>query len=238
MKLSGKKVVVTGAAKNIGRGIALALAKEGADVIISYRVDEKEARNTVNEIKKLGGNCECLQADFSQRAGIEKFHQEAQKRLLQIDLLVNNAADYDTRSFLELDADTFDRLLKVGVSAPMLLTQLTAKHMIQHGIQGSIINITSISGNRPYPNRVAHSTAKAALNMFTQACALDLAVYGIRVNAIAPGKIVDRETPDEEIPLNRTGTPADVAAAVIYLATHAWVTGQILIVDGGQSLSF
>lgn len=128
----------------------------------------------------------------------------------------------------------------------MLLTQWAAKHMIHNKIAGNILNISSISGSRPYPHRVAPATAKAALNMLTQGTALDLAAHNIRVNAIAPGTTpYDEATRHEHsvlqgIPLKRAGTPQDHAKAAIFLVSDdaSWITGQILTVDGGQSLSF
>ena len=159
---------------------------------------------------------------------------------------MNNAAAYDTSHFLDLSVEKFEYLFKAGVMAPMILTQLAAKHMIQEKIAGKIINISSISGNRPYPNRVAHSTAKGALNMLTQSTALELAPYHFRVNAIAPGSTpydeatIFESSVKEGIPLQRAGLPGDQARAALYLASDesSWVTGQILTVDGGQSLSF
>lgn len=130
--------------------------------------------------------------------------------------------------------------------APTLLTQLVAKHMIKEEISGRIINVSAISGLRPYPNRVAHSTAKSALNMLTQSTALELAPYNIRVNAIVPGatpydeSIIYDNTAAKGIPLKRAGTPRDQANGAVYLASDesSWVTGHMLVVDGGQSLSF
>ncbi len=122
------------------------------------------------------------------------------------------------------------------------MTQLTAKDMIAHKKNGAIINISSISGLRPYPNRVAHSAAKAALNMLTKSTALELAPYGIRVNAIAPGGIPYEEStePTAENPLGRYGRPDDIANAALFLAgdDSSWMTGQIMVIDGGHSLSF
>jgi NAD(P)-dependent dehydrogenase (short-subunit alcohol dehydrogenase family) len=240
MKLLNKKVIVTGANKSIGRSIAIACAKEGADVVISYRTDAKGAQETVETIKNLGRSSKAIHGDFIEGTNIEDFFSQALEFLGHVDILVNNAAGYDTTPFLELNVEKLEYLHKIGVMAPMLLTQLAAKNMIKEKIAGKVINISSISGNRPYPHRVAHSTAKSALNMLTQSTALELAPYNIRVNAITPGITLDDETSMEEIPLKRAGTPQNQADAVIYLASDesSWVTGHILIVDGGQSLSY
>ncbi len=242
MKLLGKKAIVTGANRSIGKAIAIAFAKEGADVVISYRSDKTGAETTVEAIKQLGRLGQCFFADFSTSEGVKHFFQQANEYLGRVDILVNNAGGYDKTAFLDLDIDKFESVLKVSLSAPMLLTQLAALNMIHSSIAGVIINISSISGNRPYPNRVAHSTAKAALNMLTQATALELAKHNIRVNAIAPGSTPYEEdvTSHFEIPLKRMGKPLDQATAAIFLASEesSWMTGQILTIDGGQSLSF
>lgn len=246
MKLLNKKAIVTGASKSIGRAIALAFAEEGADVVVSYRSDEKGGIETAKAIRNKGRLSKAFHADFIETVAIEHFFKQAVDFLGHIDILVNNAAGYDTSGFLNLNVEKFEYLLKAGVVAPMLLTQLAAKHMMENEISGNIINISSISGNRPYPNRAAHSTAKSALNMLTQSTALELAPYNIRVNAITPGATPYDESSVYEtsvmkgIPLGRAGTPQDQANAAIYLASDAssWVTGHILIVDGGQSLSF
>lgn len=242
MKLLGKKAIVTGANRSIGRAIAVAFAKEGADVVISYRSDEAGAKDTISAVEQLGRLGKCIFADFSTTEGVKIFFQQAIEYLCGVDILVNNAGGYDTTAFLELEIDKFESVLKISLSAPMLLTQLAALNMIQSSIAGVIINISSISGNRPYPNRVAHSTAKAALNMLTQSTALELAQHNIRVNAIAPGATPyeDDVTPNFEIPLKRMGKPLDQATAALFLASDesSWMTGQVLTIDGGQSLSF
>lgn len=243
MKLLGKKAIVTGANRSIGRAIALAFAREGADVVISYRSDQKEANITIEMIKQLGRSGKCFFADFSCIENVSTFFDQALEYLGQVDILVNNAAAYDTTAFLDLEPIRFEELIKVGITAPMFLSQLSAKQMIAKKISGKIINISSISGNRPYPNRVAHSAAKAALNMLTQSMALELAQYGIRVNGIAPGMTSYEDTPVVEnlsIPLRRVGIPLDHAQAAVFLVSEesSWMTGQMIIVDGGQSLSY
>jgi len=246
MKLLGKKAIVTGANKSIGKAIALAFAEEGADIVISYRSDEAGAAETVKAVKDTGRQSKSIYGDFIEVKEIEHFFQGALDFLGHVDILVNNAAGYDTSAFLDLSVEKFEYLFKAGVMAPMLLSQLVSKHMIQEKVAGKIINISAISGSRPYPNRVAHSTAKSALNMLTQSTALELAPYNIRVNAIAPGvtpydeSTIYESSIIEGIPLKRAGIPKDHANAAIYLASDdsSWVTGHILTVDGGQSLSF
>lgn len=243
MKLASKKVIVTGANRSIGRSIATTFAKEGADVVISYNSDEKGAQETVSEIKKHGRNALSIHADFSETSKIQNFFEKALAFFGHIDILVNNAAGYYPSPFLEIDIETFENLFQIGVIAPMLLSQLTAKHMIQKEIQGRIINISSISALRPYLGRGANCTCKAALNMLTKTSALELAPYKICVNAIAPGSTpYEGDTSEDsfgvEIPLRRKGLPKDHAQTALFLASDesSWMTGQILSVDGGQSL--
>ncbi len=152
MKLSGKKALITGANRSIGQSIALAYAKEGADIVISYRSDQTGAQETVRAIESLGRKAKAIQADFSHLNEVENYFSEALDFLGTVDLLVNNAAGYDTTDFLNLDIKVFDDLLKVGATAPLFLTQLVAKQMIQEKKGGSVLNISSISGLRPYPN--------------------------------------------------------------------------------------
>lgn len=244
MKLRGKKAIVTGANRSIGQAIAVAFANEGADVLISYRSDEEGANKTIAAIKEVGRHAEALYADFSDFDSIHQFFEQAIKSLGQIDILVNNAAGYDTTELLKLNPHDFNHLLQIGVTAPMLLTQMTAKQMIEKGIQGSIINISSISGVRPYENRTAHASAKAALNMLTKSSALELGKHNIRVNAIAPGSTPYSSSAEgfvnEGIPLGRSGTPEEQANAAVFLASNdsSWMTGHIMVVDGGHTLSY
>lgn len=243
MKLQNKKAIVTGANRSIGKAIALAFAREGADVAISYRSDEKGANETIREIENLGRRGKAFYADFLQAESTEIFFRNALEFLGSLNILVNNAAGYNTAKLLDIKISEFEDLLQLGVTVPMILTQLSAKHMIENGINGVILNISSISGNRPYKQRVAHSTAKSALNMLTQVTALELAPYNIRVNAIAPGNTPyegDVETNADNIPLKRVGKPEEQAAAAVFLASEqaSWITGQIITIDGGQSLSF
>lgn len=244
MRLKNKKAIITGANRSIGRGIALLFAKEGAEVIISYRSDKKGAEDAVHAIQKIGGIATAVHADFTNSDSIENFYRNCLKILGQVDILVNNAAGYNTLSFFDLKPDAFHDILHTNVIAPFFLSQLVAKDMIEQKIEGKIINISSISGIRPVLNRTAHSPSKAALNMLTQCMALELAPYRIRVNAVAPGYTPYDEPPDpdpalKDIPLKRAGLPYDQASAVLFLATEesSWITGQILTVDGGHTIA-
>lgn len=244
MRLKGKKAIITGANRSIGKAIALLFAKEGAELVISYRSDKKGAEEAVDRIKRAGGNASALYADFSTYEGIEQFYRESIHVLGNVDILVNNAGGYNTLGFFELKPQDFEQLLQVTLMTPFFLSQLVAKEMIQKQTRGNIINISSISGTRPILNRVAHASGKAALNMLTQTMALELAQHGIRVNAIAPEYTPYEESSEfdpavKDIPLGRAGHPSDQASTALFLATEesSWMTGQILTVDGGHSIA-
>lgn len=244
MRLEGKKVIVTGANRSIGKAITLLFAKEGAELVISYRSDKKGAEETVQCIQKASGTVKALHADFSTHIGVEQFYRESINVLGHVDILVNNAGGYNTLGFFELNPQDFEQLLQVTLMTPFFLSQLVAKGMVQKQTGGNIINISSISGTRPTLNRVAHATGKAALNMLTQTMALELAQYRIRVNAIAPGYTPYEESSEldpalKDIPLGRAGLPSDQASSALFLATEesSWMTGQILTVDGGHSIA-
>ncbi len=244
MRLEGKKVIVTGANRSIGKAIALLFAKEGAELVISYRSDKKGAEETVQHIQKASGTVKALHADFSTHIGVEQFYRESVNILGHVDILVNNAGGYNTLGFFELNPQDFEQLLQVTLMTPFFLSQLVAKGMVQKQTGGNIINISSISGTRPTLNRVAHASGKAALNMLTQTMALELAQHRIRVNAIAPGYTPYEESSEfdpalKDIPLGRAGLPSDQASTALFLATEesSWMTGQILTVDGGHSIA-
>lgn len=244
MKLAGKKAIVTGANRGIGKAIALLFAKEGAELVISYRSDKKGAEEVVSCIEKAGGKATAFYANFSTQEGVKQFYTECIHVLGHVDILVNNAGGYNTFGFFELTPHDFEQLLQVTLITTFFLSQLVAEGMVQRQNKGNIINISSISGSRPTMNRVAHASGKAALNMLTQTMALELAQHGIRVNAIAPGYTPYEESSEfdptiKDIPLGRAGLPYDQASTALFLATEesSWMTGQILTVDGGHSIA-
>lgn len=244
MKLAEKKVIVTGANRSIGKAIALLFAREGAELVISYRSDKKGADEVVDCILNAGGSAKAFYADFSTCEGVEQFYHECIRVLGHVDILVNNAGGYNTLGFFELTPHGFEKLLQVTLMTPFFLSQLVAKNMVEKQTRGIIINISSISGTRPTMKRTAHASGKAALNMLTQSMALELAQHGIRVNAIAPGYTPYEENSEfnsviQDIPLGRVGLPSDQASTALFLATDesSWMTGQILTVDGGHSIA-
>jgi len=247
MRLDGKRVVVTGASGSIGQAIALAMAKEGAQTVISYRSDRDGAIETVKQM----GSGHALFADFAQTNGAQQFMDEALDYLGGIDLLVNNAGIVDRSDFLSLEASTFQEVLLVNLIAPQQLMQLAARQMIESGNGGAVINISSIGATRSAHNRTAYASSKAGLEAMTRCAAIELGPYGIRVNGIAPGVTNSglaaesaRKEPGwlgkrtERIALGRIGEPKDYVGAALYLASSdsTWVTGQTLVVDGGHSL--
>lgn len=243
-----KKVIVTGANRSIGQSIALAFAKEGADVVISYRSDETGAKETEAKIKEFGRRSLALYADFAEMQSISEFATAAIDFLGGIDILVNNAGMLARENLFEIEAEKMQKVFQVNTIAPLYLTQICSKHMITYNIQGNIINISSIAGSITMHKSIAYGSSKAAVNKWTRHAALNLATKGIRVNTIAPGVIasgMNETTEDsnpelwnyymENTPLKKAGTPQDIAEMCLYLASEKanFITGKIYEIDGG-----
>lgn len=245
--LKGKKTLVTGASRGIGRGIALALATQGADVAINYRSKKEEAEEVVAEIKKMGRDSFSVQADVSDKNSVVKMFGEVKAKWAKLDILVNNAGIVQFAPFEELTEEQWDQTLDVNLKGQFLCAQQAIKLM---GKGARIINIASIAsgGVGVGFSKVAHYTAsKGGVVALTENMALDLGQKGINVNAIAPGVIETDMTKgmlgDEKaktglmarIPKGRVGKPADIGAAAAFLASDEadYVTGIVLYVDGG-----
>ncbi|PZE20628.1 SDR family NAD(P)-dependent oxidoreductase [Paenibacillus xerothermodurans] len=243
-----KTAVVTGGSMGIGRGIALALAAEGYDLVIAHYQEPAEAAEVADRIQReYGRDCFVFQGDLGKHETPEKLLEFAAATLGDIHVLVNNAGLKGTTNILNIDPGYMDRIIATNFRAPILLMQLIAKHMITRGVKGSIVNITSSRAQRAYPGDVVYGGLKAALERAAQSIALDLAPYGIRVNCVAPGAIKVRD--DEQhnvfyqalgprIPLERPGTPEDIGNAVAWLVSDksSYVTGIVVRVDGGLIL--
>jgi 3-oxoacyl-[acyl-carrier protein] reductase/pteridine reductase len=237
--LDGRVALVTGAAKRIGRSIALRLAKDGADIVVNYRASREEAESLVREIEGMGRRAVAIQADVSRRDDVKKMFAEVEREFASLDILVNNAGKFFAAKFEDLTESQWDDILNANLKSQFLCAQAAAAIMKRRG-RGRIINLSSLGGLLAWPSYTHYCVSKAGVIMLTRCLARALAPE-ILVNSVAPGTIqFPGEPPDEEyiqrVPLHRTGTGDDIADAVAYLATADFVTGQIIAVDGGRTL--
>jgi NAD(P)-dependent dehydrogenase (short-subunit alcohol dehydrogenase family) len=238
--LRGRVVLVTGAAKRIGRAIAVRLATEGADVVIHYNRSKSEADGAVAEIEKLGRKSIALQADLCSVAEIKRLFQQTAERFGRLDILVNSAATFLPAHLEDATEKVWDTSLDTNLKAPFFCAQAGAPLLKQsHGV---IINFADIGGILPWPGYIPHCASKAGVIMLTK-CLAKVLAPDVRVNAIAPGTVTMPGDPSEweadfihRAPLHRTGTPDDVADAVCFLVDAKFVTGHVLVLDGGRSL--
>jgi NAD(P)-dependent dehydrogenase (short-subunit alcohol dehydrogenase family) len=239
-ELAGKVALVTGAAKRIGRVLALSLAEAGADIAITYRGSEAEALQTASDLEQLGRNVLAVQCDVRSPESIREAVEQVVKRFGRLDLLVNNAGAFETAVLETITVAQWDAMFETNTRGPFLVAQ--AAHSQLKAARGRIINIGSLGGLHPWATHGHYCTSKAALHMLTQTMAKAFAPE-ISVNCVAPGMIVNDEVSAEyahfasKTPMKRNGTPEDVAAAVLFFATGPhFITGQIMSVDGGLGL--
>jgi NAD(P)-dependent dehydrogenase (short-subunit alcohol dehydrogenase family) len=237
--LEGQVALVTGAAKRIGRSIALRLAADGADVVINYMASQTEAEALVCEIESTGRRALAVQGDVAQRKDVENIFATIEVKFGRLDILVNNAGMFFAAKFEELTEEQWDHILNTNLKSQFLCAQAAAPMMKRQG-RGHIINISSLGGLLAWPAYTHYCVSKAGVIMLTRCLARALGPE-ILVNSVAPGTIqFPGETPDEDyiqrVPLHRVGTGDDIAGAVAYFATSDFVTGQILAVDGGRTL--
>ena len=238
--LQGRVALVTGAAKRIGRAVALHLASEGADVAVHYNRSADEARETVAEIETLGRKGIPLQADLCNVAEIKRLFQQTAEHFGRLDVLVNSAANFLHSELQDTSEKIWDAALDTNLKAPFFCAQSAAPLLKQtHGV---IINFADIGGILPWPGYIPHCASKAGVIMLTKCLAKALAPE-VRVTALAPGTITMSGDPSEweadfirRAPLQRAGTPNDVADAVSFLIHSEFLTGQTLVLDGGRTL--
>src|SRR5216683_1157200 len=240
-KLAGRVALVTGAGKRLGRAVALRLASEGADVAVHYGKSEAEAREVVGEIEKLGRRASAFSAELTDVQAIQKLVQNVASRFARLDILVNCAANFLETKFGETNEATWDASLDTNMKAPFFCAQAAAPHLAKSG-RGVIINFADIGGLLGWTEFLPHSISKAGVIMLTRILAKELGP-SVRVNAVAPGTITMPGDPPEwqadfirRAPLKRTGRPEEIADAVMYLIAAEFVTGQVLVVDGGRTL--
>jgi len=242
MDIEGKVALVTGAAKRLGRGIALALAERGAELAVHYRTSEREAQEVLALAKKMGGKPVAVQADLSAPVEIAEMVQDVMQAFGRIDVLVNSAAIFYRTPFATLSEADWDRFLTVNLKAPFLLCRQIGEIMCRQG-RGKIINLADIAGAKVWAEFIPYSVSKAGLIALTKGLAKALAP-AVQVNAIAPGTVLlpddsareEQARAVERVPLRRLGSIDDIARAVLYLIESDFVTGEVLAVDGGQRL--
>ncbi len=240
-RFEGRRVLITGASRGLGAGLATAFAAEGAEVLLGYRVQDRKAQRVLDTIEQAGGRGELVQLDLGRAESLSAL------QAARLDVLVNNAALTHAGDFLMDDPSAFEEVLQVGLIGTARLTRGVARGMVTQG-RGAILNIASVAALRAAPGQSAYTAAKAGLLGLSRALARELAPRGVRVNALIPGLLdvgMARRMPrelhqrwSEAIPMGRSGRADEVAAAALWLCSDeaSYVVGAELCVDGGMSL--
>lgn len=247
MRLDGKVALVTGSSQGIGLGIAIRLAKEGADVVINYRSHPEGAKEALAQVEATGRKGHMIQADLGQVTEVRRLVAESIAHFGKLDILVNNAGIEKHADFWDVTEEEYDAVMNVNLKGVFFSTQEMVKHLRETNRPGKIINISSVHEELPFPHFTAYCVSKGGMRMLTRNLGVELGQFGITINNVAPGAI---ETPINSkllndpaklgallsnIPLNRLGQPDDVAAMVAFLASSDadYITGTTFFVDGG-----
>ena len=251
MFLGHKKIFVSGASRGLGRAIALAAARNGADVIVHYHASIEKAEEVVAEIEKIGRRAVVVKADWSKPDEVIKASEAAWDVFGAIDILVNNAAIGLSKHVLDFSRDEFDLLFKTNVRGPFLASQCIGKKMVQASVKGQIFAITSVYGIRTGTGMSLYSGTKAALEIIMKGMALELSPHGIRVNTLALGAtetdmirpVLENEAYRKEVmdgtPLHRVAQPEEIADLICMLLSDSasYMTGSTVLADGGMYLT-
>lgn len=243
MILDGKTALITGAAKRVGKEIALELARSGCHILAHYNTSQTEAEKTAKEIRSLGVRCDLFQADLSNPRSISQMTKKIFEKAGSVHVLVNSASLFYKTPIEKLRESDWDTLLNANLKGPFLLSMEIGIAMSRHD-GGKIINIADWSGQRPYRDYIPYCVSKGGLITLTKALARDLAPK-VQVNAIAPGPVLlppdfseeEKELVIRKTPLGRIGAPQDVATAARFLAENDFINGTVLCVDGGRSIA-
>jgi len=238
-RLDGKTAVVTGASDRLGRAIAQALAREGANIVVHYNSSEQKAQDTVKSIHELGRNAMAIQADLSDLDQVFVLIDEATSHFGRLSILVNDAALFERGGVADTTPASWDRQFAVNLRAPFFLSQRF--FLSSHDAGRHIVNLAGVRGFRTDPGRIAYSLTKAGIAKLTQTLALACAP-NVMVNAVAPGAILppagaSEKTLDaliDHVPLHRWGGVNDIIQAVLYLVTSSYLTGVVIPVTGGS----
>lgn len=237
-----KVALVTGSGRRLGRQSALALAADGWDIVVNYAHSAKEADRTASEIKELGVDAISIKADIRNSREVDRMFHRANDRFGRLDLLVNNAAIFPpAKKFVDISDDLWNYVISTNLTGQFYCARAAARLMGRRG--GKIINFASLGGFQVWPQHIAYNVAKAGVVMLTRALSKALSPK-VTVNAIAPGTIIIpgeetariRHIEEKKIPMKRYGEVNDITSAVLYFAHSDYVTGQVLIVDGGRSV--
>jgi len=245
-KLDGKIALVTGSSRGIGRGIALAFAAEGADLVINYRRDEAAAAETVGAIEALGRRAVAIQADVAEWTQVESLVQRTLEAFGHFDIVVaNSGVASRTYTIWDMPLEEWHRVININLNGVFYTCKAATKHLVDRR-QGAIILVSSIGADACGPMGAPYYVSKAGVNALTKTLAKECAAAGVRVNCVAPGlvasdmgnrllKAYGEDTLVRSIPLGRAGQPEDIGRAAVYLASDdaSFVTGKILRVDGG-----
>jgi 3-oxoacyl-[acyl-carrier protein] reductase len=246
-KLDGKTALVTGGGRGIGRGIALELAREGADVVVNYRRDRDAAETTVRDIEALGRRAFALQADVSDWEQVQAMVTDAVARLGGLDVAVaNSGVASKFQSVAELDPKEWRRVTATDLDGAFYTAKACVPHVVRR--KGVVLFVSSVGADMAAAGGAPYHASKAAVNVLTRVLAKELAPDGVRVNCIAPGLVRSDmgkrligffgDALVKSIPLGRAGEPVDVGRAAVFLASDdaSWITGKILRIDGGACM--
>jgi pteridine reductase len=243
MNLHSSTALVTGGARRVGKAIALALAREGARVVITYNTSIDQAAATVAEINRSGGQAAAFQCDQRDLTAIDRLFGQLRQEFDRLDLLVNSAAIMERQPVLDITPDDWARAMDTNLRGPFFIAQAAAKWMIETGQPGNIVNIADMSALQPWPSYLTHTISKSGIVAMTKTLARALAP-SMRVNAIAPGAVLKPEDWEDKrwhkmiatLPVQHGGSAEDVAEAVLFCVRSEFMTGQLIVLDGGRSL--
>jgi glucose 1-dehydrogenase len=247
MSLEGKVAIVTGGNSGIGQAIVLALAQQGANVVIDYVAEPSSTLDLERQVAALGNRALGVEADVAQLADMQKLIDAAASRLGRLDIMVNNAGVETRSSILDTTEDQYDKVLAINLKSAFFGTQLAAKQMIAQGGGGRIINITSVHEDWPMPGNTPYCLSKGGMRMLTRTAGVELGPHGVTVVGVGPGAVatpINRSTMDDPakmktldaaIPLARMAEPEEIAAVVAFLAGDgaSYLTATTIFADGG-----